>query len=97
MAEKEIIDSEVNYYVKSSTEKKSIPNFLVDENDINIRWPDDHETTISLKDIKSLKKPRKPEKKLWTKNFIPKYYDWDDFLENNDIAISAISEFIIYN
>ena len=67
----------------------------IDENDINIRWPDDHETTISLKDIKSLKKPRKPEKKLWTKNFIPKYYDWDNFLENNDIAISAISEFII--
>jgi len=24
----------------------------IDENDINIRWPDDHETTISLKDIK---------------------------------------------
>ena len=36
MAEKEIIDSEVNYYVKSSTEKKSIPNFLVDENDIDV-------------------------------------------------------------
>ena len=36
MAEKEIIDSEVNYYVKSSTEKKSIPNFLVDENNIDV-------------------------------------------------------------
>ena len=36
MAEKEIIDSEVNYYVKSSTEKKSIPNFLIDENNIDV-------------------------------------------------------------
>ena len=36
MAEKEIVDSEVNYYVKSSTEKKSIPNFLIDENDIDV-------------------------------------------------------------
>ncbi|MDC1099431.1 ribonuclease III [Candidatus Pelagibacter ubique] len=36
MAEKEIVDSEVNYYVKSSTEKKSIPNFLIDENDMDI-------------------------------------------------------------
>jgi DNA repair protein RecO (recombination protein O) len=35
MAEKEIIDSEVNYYVKSSTEKKSIPNFLIDENNVD--------------------------------------------------------------
>ncbi|MDC0619631.1 DNA repair protein RecO [Candidatus Pelagibacter ubique] len=36
MAEKEIIDSEVNYYVKSSTEKKSIPNFLIDENNMDV-------------------------------------------------------------
>ena len=36
MAEKEIVDSEVNYYVKSSTEKKSIPNFLIDENSLDV-------------------------------------------------------------
>jgi len=36
MAEKEIIDSEINYYVKSSTEKKSIPNFLIDENNTDV-------------------------------------------------------------
>ena len=40
MAEKEIIDSEVNYYVKSSTEKKSIPNFLIDENNIDVNLKD---------------------------------------------------------
>ena len=36
MAEKEIVDSEVNYYVKSSTEKKIIPNFLIDENNVDV-------------------------------------------------------------
>ena len=36
MAEKEIVDSEVNYYVKSSTEKKSIPSFLIDENNLDV-------------------------------------------------------------
>jgi DNA repair protein RecO (recombination protein O) len=36
MAEKEIVDSEVNYYVKSSTEKKSIPNFLIDDNNMDV-------------------------------------------------------------
>jgi len=36
MAEKEIVDNEVNYYVKSSTEKKSIPNFMIDENNIDV-------------------------------------------------------------
>ena len=36
MAEKEIIDNEINYFVKSSTEKKSIPNFLIDENNTDV-------------------------------------------------------------
>ena len=36
MAEKEIVDSEVNYYVKSSTEKKIIPNFLIDEKNVDV-------------------------------------------------------------
>ena len=36
MAEKEIVDSEVKYYVKSSSEKKIIPNFLIDENNMDV-------------------------------------------------------------
>ena len=31
MVEKEVIDEKVNYFVKSSTEKKTIPNFLIDK------------------------------------------------------------------
>ncbi|MDA7767981.1 DNA repair protein RecO [Candidatus Pelagibacter sp.] len=39
MVEKEIVDSEIYYFVKSSTEKKSIPNFLIDESklDVNLK------------------------------------------------------------
>ena len=39
MVEKEVVDSEINYFVKSSTEKKSIPNFLIDESklDVNLK------------------------------------------------------------
>jgi DNA repair protein RecO (recombination protein O) len=36
MFEKEIVDSEINYFVKSSTEKKSIPNFLIDESNLDV-------------------------------------------------------------
>tara|TARA_B100001123_G_scaffold54870_1_gene58138 strand:- start:145 stop:1227 length:1083 start_codon:yes stop_codon:yes gene_type:complete len=68
-------------------------NVDVNEKHIQIVWPDGHETSISFQDIKILEKPRKPEKDLWSNNFIPSYYDWDDFLQNNDIAIDAISDF----
>jgi DNA repair protein RecO (recombination protein O) len=36
MVEKEIVDDKVNYYVRSSTEKKNIPNFLIDKNYKNV-------------------------------------------------------------
>ncbi len=36
MVEKEIINNETNYYVKSSTEKKNIPNFLIDEGNLDV-------------------------------------------------------------
>ena len=32
IVEKEVIDEKVNYFVKSSTEKKIIPNFLIEKN-----------------------------------------------------------------
>ena len=32
MVEKEIVEDKINYFVRSSTEKKIIPNFLIDEN-----------------------------------------------------------------
>ena len=36
MVEKEVVDDKVNYFVQSSTEKKSIPNFLIDMNCKNV-------------------------------------------------------------
>ena len=36
MVEKEFVDEKVNYFVKSSTEKKIIPNFLIDKNYKNV-------------------------------------------------------------
>jgi len=36
MVEKEVINEKINYFVKSSNEKKNIPNFLIDENYENV-------------------------------------------------------------
>ena len=36
MVEKEVLNEKVNYFVQSSTEKKSIPNFLIDQNYENV-------------------------------------------------------------
>ncbi len=39
IVEKEIIDEKVNYFVKSSSEKKIIPNFLIDQNHESVDLP----------------------------------------------------------
>ena len=36
IVEKEVINKKINYFVKSSSEKKNIPNFLIDENYENV-------------------------------------------------------------
>jgi DNA repair protein RecO (recombination protein O) len=36
MVEKEVIDEKINYFVKSASEKKIIPNFLIDKDDKNV-------------------------------------------------------------
>ena len=36
MAIKELIDEKISYVVKSKTEKKIIPNFLIDRNDSEV-------------------------------------------------------------
>ena len=64
------------------------------QSNIIVVWPDDHKTSINLQDIEFLKKPRKPEKVLWNNDFTPNYYDWDDFLQKNDTAIDAFSNFV---
>jgi len=59
MVEKEIIDNETNYYVKSSTEKKSIPNFLIDENNLDVNLKNLHKGLKLVSDYleKSILKP----------------------------------------
>jgi len=93
-----------NCRVKETQEKRfmlsSIPVDLkpkivnVNEDAINIFWPDDHETSINFRDIEFLTQPRKPKKILWANAFIPNYYDWSELLQNNDVAIEAFSDFI---
>jgi DNA repair protein RecO (recombination protein O) len=36
IVEKEMVDNQINYYVKSTTEKKIVPNFLIEENNKKI-------------------------------------------------------------
>tara|TARA_B110000027_G_scaffold100063_1_gene105825 strand:+ start:296 stop:976 length:681 start_codon:yes stop_codon:yes gene_type:complete len=36
MVEQEVLDERINYFVKSSSEKKIIPNFLIDNNNENV-------------------------------------------------------------
>ena len=68
----------------------------LNKNSINIFWPDHHKTELDIENIALLSIPRKPKKELWTNNFVPKYFDWIEFLQNKNIAIDAFSNFITH-
>lgn len=66
----------------------------LDKDIVSIKWPDNHETSINISELENFNKRRKPEKILWTNDFIPAYYDWNEFLDNNSVAIDAFTNFI---
>ena len=59
MVEKEIVDNKIKYFVKSSSEKKIIPNFLIDENKENVDLKNLHKGLRLVTDYleKSILKP----------------------------------------
>ena len=59
LVEKEIINDKFNYYVKSSTEKKIVPTFLIEENDKDIDLKNLHKGLKLVSDYleKSILKP----------------------------------------
>ena len=67
---------------------------VIDKDIVSIEWPDNHETSINISELENLNKSRKPEKILWTNDFIPEYYDWNEFIDNKNVAIDAFTNFI---
>jgi hypothetical protein len=70
-----IIDNSFPYHVNQQT----LGRATIGGDNIFISWPDSHKTLINFQDIKFLQHPRKPEKALWKKDFLPTYYDWNEF------------------
>ena len=68
----------------------------VKEESLLVIWPDDHESLISFSKIEQSAKPRYPERKVWTSNFIPEKYDWSGFLQDREVATEALNTFVSY-
>jgi len=68
----------------------------VKEESLLVIWPDDHESLIPFSKIEQSAKPRYPERKVWTSNFIPEKYDWSGFLQDREVATEALNTFVSY-
>lgn len=66
---------------------------IVDDS-LSITWPDGHLTNFDLDDIFALSKPRHRVPSGWPRNFKPSYFDWTQFLSDDDFACAAIQSFL---
>ena len=66
---------------------------IVDDS-LSITWPDGHLTNFDLDDIFALSKPRHRVPSGWPRNFKPSYFDWTQFLSDDDFAFAAIQSFL---
>ena len=67
----------------------------VDDN-LQIKWPDGHNSIIPLSKILECNIPRYPENKFWPNSFIPNKFAWKDFLDDIPTAINALKDLISY-
>ena len=61
-----------------------------------VLWPDNHQSVIPLNQIEESGKPRYPEQKSWTSRFTPRRFDWSKFLEDDEIALKALTNFVSF-
>tara|TARA_B100000686_G_C16717765_1_gene933083 strand:+ start:72 stop:1133 length:1062 start_codon:yes stop_codon:yes gene_type:complete len=68
----------------------------VKDESLVVLWPDNHESRIPLSKIEKSGIDRYPERKAWTSNFVPKKYDWSEFLEDREVSTEVLRNFISY-
>ena len=66
---------------------------IVDDS-LSITWPGGHLTKFDLDDIFALSKPRHRVSSGWPCNFKPSYFDWTQFLSDDDFVCAAIQSFL---
>jgi len=71
-------------------------NVEIKDANLFVLWPDNHQSVIPLNKIEESGKPRYPEHKSWNSKFIPRSFDWFNFLDNNEIALEALTDFVSF-
>ena len=61
-----------------------------------VLWPDNHQSVIPFNQIEESGKPRYPEHKSWTSKFTPSGFDWSKFLDDDEIALKALTTFVSF-
>ena len=68
----------------------------VKEERLIVVWPDNHQSQIPLNKIEQIRRARYPERKVWENKFVPKKYDWFEFLDEKEVATQALKNFITF-
>ncbi|MEC7911243.1 MAG: TauD/TfdA family dioxygenase [Pseudomonadota bacterium] len=61
-----------------------------------VLWPDNHQSVIPFNQIEESGKLRYPEHKSWTSKFTPSGFDWSKFLDDDEIALKALTTFVSF-
>ena len=71
-------------------------NVELKDESLFVLWPDGHQSVIPLNKIEESSRSRYPKYKSWTSGFIPRKFDWNEFLSNKEIASDALQTFVSF-
>ena len=85
-------ETQEKQFILSSVELNITPtNVTEDQNTLIVDWPDKHQSIIELDSLNKKDAERYPQWESWDKDFLPSYFDWELFLEDDNEAINAFN------
>lgn len=80
----------------------SVPRDLAPEqvdmlgDELRIVWPDGHQTRFACGYLRSLGDVRASPHSSWPNGYVPSLYDFDEFLGDDALALTALDEFVAF-
>ena len=92
-----IIETQEKQFLLHTVPKDIYPKSVeIKQDNLFIIWPDNHRSEIPLQKIEASCQSRHPEYKTWNSQFIPRSFDWKEFLNNKAVASEALQVFVSF-
>lgn len=90
-----VVETQEKRFILSSVDADLAPTEVgLDNSQLSITWPDNHQTRFPLSTIDQLMIPEPKLHQPWPHNFTPETFDWSLFLTHSQTTVASLTSFM---